>query len=467
MSKPIPFHRGKFLLGSTDFMDSPPKFMLYLAEKYGEIVAFNFGHIRFVMVSNPDLVREILVTKARKFKKEKRDIEILSKFIGRGLVTTNGAHHKKQRKLAQPAFHTTRIAEYADVMAEYTADMLDEWRPGAVYDVSEEMFKLTMYIVCKTMFNVDKDAMAGQAERIGEAMHHLQAISNDDFNSIVQWPDWVPIKKNRLRKKERRVLDNTIGELVAARRATAGANGLIEDSGDLLSMLLLTQDEDNQFMADTELRDQLVTLFAAGHETTSNAMTWTWYLLSQHPEIMGKLQAEIDEVLDGRLPTFQDLPNLPYTEMVIKESMRLYPPAWVLNGREPLEDIMIGDYLIEKGTYIFVSPYVMHRLGHHFPDPERFAPERFTAENEAQIEKYSYIPFGGGPRICIGNSFAMMEAQLILATMAQRFDFTLMPDQEIEINPQVTMSAKYGLRMRVADRQKMRQADAAELVPAG
>lgn len=466
MSKPIPHHQGSSLLGSTEFVDSPPNFMLYLARTHGEIVSFSFAHMRFVMVSGPELVREVLVSKAKKFRKAKRDVDILSKFIGRGLVTSNGDHHKKQRRLAQPAFHTRRIAEYADVMATYTADMLTDWRPGEIRDVSDEMFKLTLYIVCKTIFNVDKDEMAGQAERIGQAMHKLQDITNHDFNAAVNWPEWVPTKMNRTRKRERRVLKNVIDDLVAARRATAGADGRIADSGDLLSMLLLTQDEDNQFMTDTELQDELVTLFAAGHETTSNAMTWAWYLLSQHPEIVTKLQAELDEVLNGRLPTFEDLPNLRYTQMVIKEAMRLYPPAWVLNGREPIEDVLLGDYLIEKGTYIFVAPYVMHRLERHFPEPEIFDPERFTPENEALMEKYSYIPFGGGPRICIGNSFAMMEAQLILATMAQQFDLALLPEQTVEINPQVTMSAKHGLKMQVLARQEIAETQTAEFAPA-
>lgn len=457
MSKKIPVHQGHFLLGSTDFADSPPRFLLHLAENYGEIVEFKFAHLRFVMVSSPELVREVLVTKAKQFRKAHRDVDILSKFIGKGLVTSDGDHHKKQRKLTQPAFHARRIAEYGQVMVDYTAAMLDNWQTGEVRDISDEMFKLTMYIVCKTIFDVDKDTMAGQAERIGEAMHILQDISNRDFNSAISWPEWVPTKMNRKRKQERRVIYGTIADLVAARRATAGADGLIQDKGDLLSMLLLTQDEDNNFMTDIELRDELVTLFTAGHETTSNALTWTWYLLSQHPEVVTKLQTEIDQVLNGRLPTFADLPNLPYTDMVIKEAMRLYPPAWTLNGREANEDVMIGDYLIKKDTYVFVAPYVLHRLGQYFPDPERFDPERFTPENEAQMEKYSYIPFGGGPRVCIGNMFAMMEARLILATMLQRFELELLPEQIVEINPQVTMSAKYGLRMQVQKRTAVRR----------
>lgn len=458
MSKPIPQHKGRSFLGSTDFVESPPHFLLKLGQQYEEIIEFNFAHLRFVMVTSPELVREILVTKAKHFRKAKRDVDIMSKFIGMGLVTSDGAHHQKQRKLAQPAFHVRRIAEYGDVMVDYTADMLDQWQVGEVRDISDEMFKLTMYIVTKTIFDVDKDAMVGQAERIGEAMHHLQAITNGDFNRVILWPEWVPTKSNRIRKQERQVLDDTIADLVATRRATAGADGLIQDKGDLLSMLLLSQDEDNNFMTDTELRDELVTLFTAGHETTSNALTWTWYLLSQHPEVMAKLQAEIDSVLGTRLPTMNDLPSLPYTEMVIKEAMRLYPPAWTLNGREANEEVMIGDYLIEKDTYIFVAPYVMHRLERYFPEPERFDPERFSPENEAQMEKYSYIPFGGGPRVCIGNAFAMMEARLILATMVQRFEFELLPEQVVEINPLITMSAKYGLRMRLKARQATAEA---------
>jgi cytochrome P450 len=218
-------------------------------------------------------------------------------------------------------------------------------------------------------------------------------------------------------------------------------------------MLLLARDDERQSMSDNQVRDELVTLFAAGHETTSNALAWSWYLISQHPVVEAKLHQEIDAVLNGRLPTLEDLPDLPYTEMVLKEAMRLYPPAWTLNTRQAVEDTIVSDYLVPKDRLIFVAPYVMHRRPEFFPEPERFDPQRFTPENEKALPRYAYIPFGAGPRVCIGNAFAMMEAHLILATIAQRFRLELDPEQEVEINPLITLSPKYGLKMRVVKRE--------------
>jgi cytochrome P450 len=240
-----------------------------------------------------------------------------------------------------------------------------------------------------------------------------------------------------------------IEQIIAERRGTD------EDKGDLLSMLMLAQDEDGSQMTDQQLRDEVVTLFAAGHETTSNVMTWLWYLLSQHPDVETKLHEELDQVLAGRAPTLADLQSLPYALMVIKETMRLYPPAWILNGRTAVEDIEIGGYLIPKGSRVFISPYAMHRLPQYFPDPEQFDPERWLPEREAALPKYAYIPFGGGPRVCIGNSFALMEAHLLLATIAQQYRLSLAPGQNIVPAALITMSPESGLRMRVEEREKI------------
>jgi cytochrome P450 len=395
-----------------------------------------------------------LVTKADSFPKAERDITILSKFLGNGLLTSEGDFHKKQRKLAQPVFHRQRIQSYAETMVAYTNQVVGNWRDGESHQICDEMMSLTMFIVAKTLFDADMDDMAGEVETIGQAIEDLQAISNAEYRTFIILPEWVPTRNNRLRKKGRAVMYGIIDRLIAERRATA-VNGRIADTGDLLSMLLLAQDEDGRTMSDNQVRDELVTLFAAGHETTSNALAWSWYLLSQHPDVEARLHQEVDEVLNGRLPTLQDLPQLPYTEMVLKEAMRLYPPAWTLNTRQAVEDTAVGDYLIPKDRLIFVSPYVMHRRPEFFPDPERFDPERFTPENEKELPRYAYVPFGAGPRVCIGNSFAMMEAHLILATIAQRFRLALDPNQEIELNPLITLSPKYGLKMRVIKREKL------------
>ncbi len=452
--KTISGPKRSFIIGSAmEFSNDPPRFLNQLADDYGDIVRFYFFRRPLYMVTGPDFIRELLVTKAENFPKAKRDIDILSKFLGNGLLTSQGDFHKQQRKLTQPVFHKQRIQSYAETMVNYTVKVMEKWQHDENREISDEMMSLTMFIVAKSLFNADMDDMAGEAKIIGQAIEDIQEVSNVEFRSLFTWPEWVPTRNNRLRKKGRAILYKTIDKLITERRATV-VNGQVKDTGDLLSMLLLAQDDEGQKMADNQVRDELVTLFTAGHETTSNALSWTWYLLSQHPDVEAKLHQEVDTVLNGRLPTLQDLPDLPYTEMVLKESMRLYPPAWILSGRSALEDTAVNDYLIPKDKLIFISPYVVHRRPDYFPEPERFDPERFTPENEKKLPRYGYIPFGAGPRVCIGNSFAMMEARLILATIAQQFHLELDPDQEIELNPQITLSPKHGLKMRVIKRDK-------------
>jgi cytochrome P450 len=241
-------------------------------------------------------------------------------------------------------------------------------------------------------------------------------------------------------------------KIIAGRRQTA-VNGQVADTGDLLSMLMLSVDEDGEFMDDTQLRDEVATLFAAGHETTSNVLSWTWYLLAQHPELEARLHEELDTVLAGRQPTLADLPSLPYSLQIIKESMRLYPPAWVLNGRLTLEDAEIGGYTIPKGSTVFISPYVMHHLPQYFDEPETFKPERFTPEFEKSLPKYAYMPFGGGARVCIGNSFAMMEAHLILVAIAQRFRLELATAESVRYKAKITLTPADGIKMRLVERE--------------
>jgi cytochrome P450 len=257
---------------------------------------------------------------------------------------------------------------------------------------------------------------------------------------------WIPTPNNRRIRRATAVLDDVVLGIIAQRRASA-VGGRVEDTGDLLSMLLLAENEDGRAMDDRQIRDEAVTLFAAGHETTSNALSWTWYFLAQNPDVEARLHAEVDAVLDGRPPTVDDLKNLPYTEMILKESLRLRPPAWGLAGRTVLEETEIGGYTIPAGSTIFISPYQLHRLPEYFPDPERFDPERFTPENEKKLPRYAYLPFGAGPRVCIGNSFAMMEAHLILATVAQHVRLELVPGQEVEMAPLITLTPANGLKM--------------------
>lgn len=448
MSEKIaPGPQGLPVLGSMpQLAANPAEFLLKLAVEYGDIARFYMLGREFFLVAHPDYIQEVLVGQRTKFHKSDIDKDIMGKFLGNGILLSEGDYHKRQRKLVQPAFHTNRIQAYAEAIVEYTQRMLEDWQDSTVQRVDAAMQQLTMEIVAKTLFDAD---VTGQAQLIGDAMHIFQQTSKTDFRTQNIIPAWLPLPRNRERVRANKSLDDIIGQIIDERRKTG------EDRGDLLSMLLLSEDENGERMNNQEVRDEAVTLFAAGHETTSNALSWTWYLLSQNPDIEARLHAEVDRVLVGRAPTLADLNSLPYTLMVLKESMRLYPPAWMLNARKALEDVIIDDYRIPAGATVFVSAYAMHRNPRYFDDPLRFDPERFTPEAEKAIPRYTYFPFGGGPRICIGNSFAMMEAHLIVATMAQRYRLSLMPAQRVDIEPMVTMAPRYGLRMRAEARQRV------------
>lgn len=453
MNTSIPGPSGRPIVGSVlDLVNEGPEFLVRLAAEYGKITRFKLFNRSMHLISDPDLIREVLVTKSKFFRKSDRDVKLLSPTLGMGLVTTNGEQHKRQRKLTQPAFHARRISNYAETMTDYTQRLIADWRTDQQIDMSEQMMELTMFIVCKTLFDTDWDSMETMAKRVGTAIETLQSVTDENLSMPFLLPEWLPTRNNRRMKASSNVLTETINHIVAERRAKS-TDGSIEDTGDLLSMLLLSEYDDGTVMDDKEIRDQLVTLFSAGHETTSNALSWTWYLLSQHPEALAKLHHELDTVLTGRTPTMADLADLPYTEMVVKESMRIYPPAWLLNVRQANEEVTIGDYTLPKDATIMVSPYVMHHHPTYFPEPMRFEPERFLPEYEEMMPKFAYFPFGGGPRICIGNAFAMMEAQLIVATMAQKFRFELEPGQQVQPNAQITMSPLNGLKMRIVERE--------------
>ena len=446
--------QGSLILGSANqFRDDEPNFLLESVKTYGDLVYFRLANMHTYLVGHPDLVREVLVTQGEKFEKARLDKQILGKFLGNGLLTSDGEFHKRQRRLAQPAFHSKRIQNYAEVMVDYANKIMAGWEDGAVVDITEEMMHLTMLIVSKTLF--DADAITGSGDTavaIANAMHDLQAVSNRDYQRGFSLPSWIPTADNRLRNKAAAQFNQVMDQIIAGRRQTA-VDGQVEDTGDLLSMLMLSVDEDGEFMNDRQLRDEVATLFAAGHETTSNALSWTWFLLAQHPDVEAALHEELDRVLAGRQPTLADLPNLPYSLQIIKEAMRLYPPAWILNGRAALTDVAIGGYTIPKGSTVFVSPYVMHRLPQYFAEPEAFKPERFTPEFEKALPKFAYMPFGGGTRVCIGNAFAMMEAQLLLATIAQTYRLAVAQSEPVPYKAQITLIPENGIQMRVVMRE--------------
>lgn len=460
IEKVVPQVEKEFLdQAQIDFRENPPDFLLSMARHYGEIVRFRFGPIRIMLLSNPDMVRDVLITQAKNFPKSRRDTRLMSRALGKGLVTTNGDQHKRQRRLTQPAFHHRRITSYADTITDYSDVVASQLQPGESLNMAHLMESLTMYIVSKTLFDVDMEEMIDSAAEIGHAMDDLQTITDKNFDKIINLPLWVPTPDNVTNWRARRTIDTRLTRIMNERRA-AGQDGIPLDTGDLLSMLMLAKDDDGDFMSDHEIRDQLLTLFAAGHETTSNAMLWTWYLLSQHPEVEARLHAELDEVLGGRLPTLEDLKLLPYMEMVLKESMRILPPVWMLNARQAVADTEVQGYKVPKGTMMFISPYVIQHLEHLYPDPERFDPERFNAERAGDIHKYAWIPFGAGGRVCIGNSFAMMEAKLILATFAQRFRFELGEGESVRKLARITLTNLDGMQMYVREREVARRPEA-------
>ena len=449
--RPIPLEKGSPIVGCLPAMAKDPlAFFKGLAEKHPDVVEFRFPNIDMALVTDTNLAQQILIKQTDKFRKSDRDMSIMGVLLGNGLVTNNSQKsHKIQRKLIQPGFHFRRIQDYADTMIDYTDRYLSDWKPEQSRDISDDMFKLTMFIVSKTLFNTNMEDMAQGSDQIGKAIHVFQNITNKRFNQLFQWPEWIPTPNNIKAKKARTVLHQKIDSMLESRKQVDGS---VSDAGDLMSMLLNAKYEDGTKMSTQQIMDELLTLFVAGHETTSNALTWTFYLLAKHPEIQQKLFLELDNVLTGNTPTFEDLENLSYTEMVVKEAMRILPSVWTLNCRQANEDTVVGDYLFPKNKVLFISPYANHHNPRFFPNPEVFDPERFTPEREKLLPRFAYIPFGAGPRVCIGNSFAMMEAKLILATIVKRFEFSLCEGQELALQPQITLSNKGGMKLNFKQR---------------
>ena len=433
-----PGPKGPPVFGSLfAFRRDPLGFLLKTAEEYGDVVRYVLGGRYVYLFRHPELVKEILVTKQHDFVKG-RGLEWAKRFLGEGLLTSEGEQHRRQRRLAQPAFHRQRIASYATVMVEMTARRRASWRAGETIDLSTELMALTMAIAGKTLFDSDVER---EAPEIGAALSRVMALFPRFAMPFAWLVERLPLQSNRDFVSSRERLDATIYRIIAERRQSG------RDHGDLLSMLMMARDEeDGTGMTDLQLRDEVMTLFLAGHETTANALAWTFYCLSQNPAAAAALHQEIDRVLAGRLPTFDDLPQLAITERVFAESMRLYPPAWAF-GRRTLREVSIGEYTIPENTYVVMSPFVGHRDPRFFPDPLRFDPDRFTPEAKAERAKFAYFPFGGGARQCIGESFAWMEGTLLIASIAQRFRLSLAPGARVETQALITLRPRYGMKM--------------------
>ncbi|MCA9621011.1 MAG: cytochrome P450 [Myxococcales bacterium] len=411
-------------------------------DAYGDIYYAPSGGVGLYVLRHPDHIWEVLVRDGAKYDKTHTAFEILSRFLGQGLLTTDGEQWRRQRRMVQPAFAPKRLEGYASMMVEEAVAMTPALVPGTTVDVSREMMELTLRAVCRTLFGYD---VRHQIDRVGEAM--------TAFHSYLAIPDvlpsWFPWSPRRRSEEAIATLDSIIFEMIAERRAQTTA----PDPPDLLQMLLEARDEegDGGSLSDREIRDQLVTLFLAGHETTSHALTWTWYLLSQNPEEEAKLHEELDRVLGGRAPTYDDYESLTQTRQVFEEAMRLYPPAYTL-ARKAREAATIGEYQVAAGSEVIIWIYMTHHDPRWYPDPEVFRPSRFAPEEVQKRPKLAYLPFGAGARACIGKVFAMIEGTLLLAEIAQRRRFSLAPGHPVALNPRVTLSPKHGMKMKVSAR---------------
>jgi cytochrome P450 len=438
----LPGPRGHWLLGALPRLRTD---MLGFFEEcfrgYGDAAYFPVANRRSMLLSHPDDIERVLVTENRRFTKNYA-LVFLRPLLGNGLLLNEGESWLRQRRLIQPAFSKQRIESYAPAMVECTERMLSQWHEGDEIDIVRAMMELTMAISGRALLGID----IGQ--RFSDITRYLHVVMVDflaRFGSSLPLPRWVPTPGNLRLKHAIRKLDDILQELIDRRRA-AGASGT-----DFLSLLLNAKDEvDGRGISDRQIRDEVMTMFLAGHETTANALAWTWYLLGKHPDIQQRVQAEAREVFGGRPPTAADVPKLTFCETVIRESMRLYPPAYLV-GRRAIDDITIGDHFIPAGTNVLMSQWIVHRDARWFDDPLTFNPDRWADGLAGRLPKYAYFPFGGGPRVCIGNTFAMFEAPLLLAMVAERFTLELITPDPIRMRPAVTLRPAQPIIMRVHD----------------
>ncbi len=413
-----------------------------------DLVEARFLFQRFVILNHPDYIKHVLVDNHTNYLKGRLTQKILSPLLGNGLLTSEGDYWRRQRRIVAPAFHHKRIARLSGVIGECGLATVERWRrvaqSGEAIDILPEMMGLTMEIIGKALFSRDLGPSVGE---LGDAVSVvINDVGRGSVTDFLGLPEWLPRRRSREAKTAVVLLDETIYGIIAARRASG------EMRDDLLAMLLEARDEvTGEGMTDHQLRDEIMTLFAAGHETTGVALTWIWYLLSQHPAVEDQLHTELARVLQGRAPDVNDLDNLPYTRMVVEEAMRLFPPAFAIS-RVAVSDDLIGGHRIRAGTLVTISPYLIHRNPKVWPDPTRFEPERFAPERASGRHRFSYLPFGGGPRICVGNNLAMMEVRILLAVIAQAFRLRLAPGHRIEAQGRVTLRPRYGMRMTIEPR---------------
>jgi cytochrome P450 len=439
----LPGPRGHWLLGAlprlrTDMLG----FFEECFREHGDAAYFRVGNRRSMLLSHPDDIERVLVAENRRFIKNYALI-FLQPLMGNGLLLNEGASWLRQRRLIQPAFARPRVESYAPVMAHSVQRLIEAWREGQTHDIASAMMQLTMTIAGRTLLGIDV------GDRFSEVARCLETVMYDflaRFGAALPLPRWIPTPRNLRLKWTIARLDRIVQQLIDERRS-AGPGG-----SDFLSLLLHARDEeDGQGISDRQIRDEVMTMFLAGHETTANALAWTWYLLGQHPQIQQRVQDEARQVLGGREPAAADIAKLTFCEQVIRESMRLYPPAYVV-GRRPVEDVTIGGHFLPAGTNVLMSQWIVHRDPRWFTDPLRFDPDRWSNGLTNHLPKYAYFPFGGGPRVCIGNAFAMFEAPLVLAVMAQQLTLELVTQGPLRIQPAVTLRPGQPIEMRVRQR---------------
>ncbi len=429
------------VLGHTvDFLSDKIGFLMKCAADYGDVVKLKIGEPTYLL-NHPEDIKHVLETNYQKYEKTPRLASQSGRRLsGDGLLTSSAATHRENRQMLQPLFLKPAFSSFAEVMVQCTQEMLSSWKEGESRDIASEMMTLAHRILGKMLFSLD---FMNEAKELGEAFSLRRKYIHHSFESFFPFPDFFPTPLNRSYRRAMKRIDHALNELIRERRHS------LNPSHDLLSLLMQMRDQNGVLISDKQIRDEALTISVTGYETLGEALAWTWYLLSQHPEAERELQAEVKNVLDGRPPHTEDLPKLRYTEMVLAESMRLYPPTWIFIRIAREADRLPSGVTIPQGSKLYLCPYVMHRHPRYFPEPDRFDPGRFSDAAKRNRPKFAYFPFGGGPRVCIGQGLAMMEGVLVLASITQRFRFTLLPDQKVIPEPKVTLRSGNGIKMRI------------------
>ena len=435
-----------------EFIHNPIKMLMDIAYTYGDITHFKFGRQHVYLINNPHYVEDVLIRNHKNFIKS-RGLQVSRRLLGEGLVTSEGEYHERQRKIIQPTFHPSLIKKYGELITVYAENMFQRWQDGIILDIHKEMIHVTAAIISKAVLG--SDIKSEQADQVGDALLTCAEYFNRllmPFGELIEKIPILPVNKGFQQAK--RKLDSIVYNMIKEHRDNE-KKGMPQT--DLLYTLLQAQDIEAGIrrMTDLQLRDEVMTIFLAGHETTANALTWTFYLLSQNQTVEAKMYEELSSVFNNRsrrIPTIEDIPKLEYTEKVFRESMRLYPPAWIL-GRQALNDYKIDKYVIPAGSIVLMSQYVMHHNPRYFSDPDLFYPDRWTKETKSQLPRFSYFPFGGGIRGCVGEPFAWMEGILLLATICHQWKMYHDTNHKVELKPLITLRPKYGMRMKLERRK--------------